>query len=353
MEPYAAAVVQSNRISIARKSEIKKTNLRRALQLIDWACKMRGDFAPVALVAFPEVFLTDWLGGWEEKESPYDKYVNDIAIEIPGEETDILGKKATEHNTHLACSALEHDPKFPEYFFNCAYIIDPQGKVILKYRKVNPATTQGELSSSPHELLDRYIKEYGTGKTAVETFYPVADTKIGRLGMMIAFDGLFPETARALALQGCEVIIRSSAALHPYGSPPYDDWEITNRCWALVNSAYVIAPSPARIQNPSRPEYFGKGYSMIVDYTGMILTCIEHAGEAVSYAILNIDTLRKHRLDRRYSLLPLIRTETFRDIYSRAIYPPNVADKKPIKSNKERRMLKPVDECFRGVFASP
>ncbi len=46
--------------------------------------------------------------------------------------------------------------------------------------------------------------------------YPVFDTEVGRLGLMLGYDGLFPEVARILALQGAEAILYPCAWRVPY-----------------------------------------------------------------------------------------------------------------------------------------
>ena len=52
------------------------------------------------------------------------------------------------------------------------------------------------------------------GSTAMagtsNAFWPVVDTEIGRLGIMMANEGSYPENARALAMNGAEVVYRAS-----------------------------------------------------------------------------------------------------------------------------------------------
>jgi predicted amidohydrolase len=51
------------------------------------------------------------------------------------------------------------------------------------------------------------IEKYGR---TLDAFWPVVDTEIGRLGIMMANEGSYPENARALALNGAEVVYRAS-----------------------------------------------------------------------------------------------------------------------------------------------
>ena len=57
---------------------------------------------------------------------------------------------------------------------------------------------------------------------SLDTFFPVVDTRIGKLGTLICMDGNFPENARALALNGAEIIIRPTAYPEPFVSFPLD-----------------------------------------------------------------------------------------------------------------------------------
>ena len=55
----------------------------------------------------------------------------------------------------------------------------------------------------PHDVYDWWIEKYGR---TLDAFWPVVDTEIGRLGIMMANEGSYPENARALAMNGAEVV---------------------------------------------------------------------------------------------------------------------------------------------------
>ena len=67
-------------------------------------------------------------------------------------------------------------------------LIGPDGKVVGKYRKVCLPRTEIEAGVPPGED------------------YPVFDTRFGKVGMMVCYDGFFPEVARELSNSGAEVI---------------------------------------------------------------------------------------------------------------------------------------------------
>lgn len=109
----------------------------------------------------------------------------DIAEPIPGPSTEYFGSLAKKHAMHIVAGLYERDKHL---IFNVAVLIGPDGKVIGKYRKV---------------CLPR--NEAAAGVTPGED-YPVFQTKFGKVGMMVCYDGFFPEVARELANNGAEVI---------------------------------------------------------------------------------------------------------------------------------------------------
>jgi predicted amidohydrolase len=109
----------------------------------------------------------------------------DCAEAIPGPSTEYFGRLAREHNLYIVAGLNERDRHL---VYNVAVLIGPDGKVAGKYRKVCLPRSEIEGGVTPgHE-------------------YPVFDTRFGKLGMMVCYDGFFPEVARALSNKGAEVI---------------------------------------------------------------------------------------------------------------------------------------------------
>lgn len=109
----------------------------------------------------------------------------DAAEPIPGPSTDYFGELANRHNLYLVVGLVERDRHL---LYNVGILIGPDGKVAGKYRKVTLPRTEIEAGIAPgHE-------------------YPVFDTRFGKVGMMVCYDGFFPEVARQLSMRGAEVI---------------------------------------------------------------------------------------------------------------------------------------------------
>src|SRR6267154_1570885 len=187
-------------------------------------------------------------------------------IAIPGPETDRLGQLARNWNVFVMAQAKARHEDWPDRFFNIGFVIDPNGEVILKHYKIS-ALLPCERSVSPHDLFDWWIEKYGRN---LHAFWPVADTAIGRLGIMMAMEGNYPENGRGLALNGAEVVYRASL---PAPFTENDFFEISNRARALENNMYVVAPNIGGYYlypDSEHPIDAGGGQSMIVDYRGAI-----------------------------------------------------------------------------------
>jgi predicted amidohydrolase len=110
---------------------------------------------------------------------------HEVAEAIPGPSTEYFGSLAKKHNLYIVAGLNERDKHL---VYNVAVLIGPDGQVAGKYRKV--CLPRGEIAAGiapGHE-------------------YPVFATRFGKLGMMVCYDGFFPEVARELTNRGAEVI---------------------------------------------------------------------------------------------------------------------------------------------------
>ena len=158
------------------------------------------------------------------------KLLETVAVELPNEHTDFYEKLAKKHGCYIQTGTfLERDDNWPGQVFNTTLLIGPEG-ILSKYRKIN-TWIPWEVHASPHDLPGY-----------AEDPFPVVDTEIGRLGVAVCYDWIFPETIRELAFRGAEVLIRVSAYMDPWGTQqPMDWWTLVNRTRALENTAYVVA----------------------------------------------------------------------------------------------------------------
>lgn len=113
------------------------------------------------------------------------KPMAECAEPIPGPSTEYFGALAKQHNLYIVAGLIERDRHL---VYNTAALIGPDGQLVGKYRKVCLPRSEIAAGVQPgHE-------------------YPVFQTRFGKVGMMICYDGFFPEVARQLANNGAEVI---------------------------------------------------------------------------------------------------------------------------------------------------
>lgn len=108
--------------------------------------------------------------------------------------------------------------KFGDHIYNTATVINPQGEIVARYRKMFPFY--------PYEL----------GVSAGSEFCVFDIPQVGRFGVTICYDMWFPETIRTLAVMGAEVI------LHPTMTGTMDrDIELSiSQTMAAVNQCYFF-----------------------------------------------------------------------------------------------------------------
>jgi len=322
IQPWAAACIQGywenynpNIHGEFEGADFKKRNLRRMCDYIDACFNVSAIPKKVALVAFPEFSI----GGLYNTRTTVAEVQKYQAITIPGPETEVLAAKAREHNVYLVVCNNENDPAVPDYFFNTAFIINPEGKIILKYRKQN-----ARFACTSHDLMARY-RDPLTGKFDP---FPVVETRLGRLSCMICGDINIPEIPRVYAIKGADAIIRCDSG---YGNWDMAQW--TLRVRSRDNKIYIINENwSARVLStgevtdghriPELVDTTGGGGSAVFDFEGRVIAQANGTAPQIVSGMIDVMALRRHRalcMDG----VGGIRTELYSPYYARTIYPPN------------------------------
>lgn len=159
------------------------TNLGKLEEII---LSPRADRADI--IVFPELCTSGAV-------FPSRKEAADVAEAVIGPSTLALMALARERNKHLVIGLVEQDGAG---LYNTAVLISPQG-LVGKYRKVH-------LSSR-----DKVWATPGEGG------FPTFDVVVGRIGLLIGYDLVFPEPARCLAIDGADLVCAPSAMEGPAG----------------------------------------------------------------------------------------------------------------------------------------
>jgi len=352
---YTAVALQNEIHVVEERVDIQK-NLDRVLKMIDYAPQSaiaaQGSYerswAPIKLISAPEFFIQGHDGGWR-----YDHYIKNVCVDLPGPEIEQLANKCKEYKIFFAGCVLERDHEFTDYkdtlIWNTHFIIDPKGEIIHKYRKLIPAIHY-ELSISPRDIKDRYAEIYGGDN--LSTWFPVTDTEIGKLGTITCMDGNFPEPARALGIQGVEVMMHPLFAA-PLLTRPTDIWEPLNRTRAWENCCYLIGASWGEIHG-NRYKTFTPGQAMIVDYSGVVKAIADYPGEGLVTATINLEELRRRRLDPSRNFLTQLPADVFGLIYEKEVYPANMFLEKVPMTREERESASVIKKFIdEGIFNLP
>jgi predicted amidohydrolase len=229
---------------------------------------------------------------------------------IPGAITEPLQALAERHRIYIAGNQFEAPPDWPGRFFNSCFLIGPNGRVILRFRRINTA-----LWPSPHDMMDAYLKRHG-----LEGTFPVVKTELGNMAMIACGEIAVPEVARVLMGRGAEII------LHPTNEEFSASQEAAKTARAAENMVYIVSANVAGGIGFSSDGSIQGGRSQIIDYYGARLAYEASAIETASVsAELDIDALRAARQHKglRNTLLRA-RFEMYRQFYSEAsFYPPN------------------------------
>ncbi len=193
---------------------------------------------------------------------------------IPGPTANRLAHMAEEFGLYLICGMAERDSK-SKRIFDSAVLINPSGDFVGVYRKVH--------------LWDMERKYFTPGNR-----FPVFKTKVGRIGIGICYDLEFPEPARAMALQGAEIIFFASAQPSPMGNQV--DTYIRSR--AGENCVFVAHSN--RIGREGRLVFFGQ--SQIVS---PLCRALARKEKGPGLALAQLDIRSIHEL--REKKLPYLR----------------------------------------------
>ncbi|MCB1279742.1 carbon-nitrogen hydrolase family protein [Prosthecobacter sp.] len=165
------------------------------------------------------------------------KKMEECAESVPGPSTEYFGELAKKHDLYIVAGLVEREGKT---LYNTAALLGPDGRLVGKYRKVSLPRSEIEAGITPgHD-------------------YPVFDTRFGKVGMMVCYDGFFPEVARALTVKGAEVI-----AWPVWGCNP-----LLAKARACENHVYIVSST----------------YTDASKYEWMISGIFDHYGDVLAQA---------------------------------------------------------------------
>lgn len=202
-----------------------------------------------------------------------------VMEEIPGRTTNLLCKLAKDMNIWIHGGSIKENSG-TEKGYNTTVMINPDGKIIAKYRKLH--------------LFDVSLKTGDTVTNIFESDRNLAgseivnvDTEIGNLGFTICYDLRFPELYRELVLRGAQIIFVPANFTYKTGEA---HWTTLLRARAIENGCFIVAAA----QTGVKPMIDVYGHSTVIDPWGNIL--VEAGMETgIVYAEIDLDKVETVR----------------------------------------------------------
>ncbi len=257
MQKLKIAVIQM------KSGSNKELNLEQAKNLIVLAANKKADF-----IALPEVF--NYRGNLSEAVK--------FAETVPGYSTKFISRLAKKYKAWILIGSLLEAVKAGLKPFNTSVLINPQGKIVAKYRKMHLF----DIKLKGKEILESSRNQSGKNPKLVK----VENVKIG---LSICYDLRFPELYRYYSKAGAKIICIPSSFTKPTGEA---HWHTLIKARAIENLAYVVAPNQAGTGSGGVKTY---GHSLIVDPWGSVLAEASRDKEEVIFAEINLDYLEKIR----------------------------------------------------------
>ena len=257
-QPFRAAVVQT----LATLGDLD-VNIGLLRQYTEEAVRQGA-----RLIVFPECMNTGYLFDSAD-------HCAELAEPVNGRFVQAMADLCREHNVFIASGFTEKD-ETKNKIFNTGLLLDPKGDIIVHYHKQFLATH------------DQNWFELG------ENGCPVVDTELGRIGLLICFDGRIPEITRSLAMQGAEIIVDMA---NFFAMDQADMWVPAR---AYENGLWFVAATKAGVE---RSIYYPGG-SMIVAPTGDVVAKIPYDTHGVATAEIDVTRARNkgwHHEGNRFS----------------------------------------------------
>lgn len=281
----------------------RRENLDHMLKLITNAQEWN---PPSDILLFHEFPITGFSYDWTRKD------ILRLSIDLPGPETEELGKAAKKYNCYIVFGSYAREKDWPGHVLSITTIIGPDGQIVDKHWKVRNIMGVFRIGQSSIELmtstiyncLDRYIEMYGA-----DAVIPVTRTPLGNIctGAMQRE----PELFRAMAIKGGELFLRTAT-----GSFVPADMQMNSVYHRVYTAVCNNAVSPG---NQFFEEPGGAGGSAIYDPNGTAIAMARNEFEQLVAANIPIKSFRAgHKL-------PDFAWDLYAPVYSQYVrkYPPN------------------------------
>lgn len=239
----------------------------------------------VDVVAFPENFLARGSASG----------LSSLAFDWLPRTLAFFSSWARRHQIAVLLGSLIEPSRKKGKYFNTSYLLSPEGRVVVKYRKIH--------------LFDSHIK----GASAQESRHILRGDKAVtgviqgvKVGLTICYDLRFPELFRSLVTKGAKIIFVPSNFTWETGKA---HWEILLRARAIENQVFMVAPAQHGVHPANGIRSYGE--SLVIDPWGKVLCRGSHDRDEVLKVDLDLRLLKAVRRQLpclKHRILPVKKT---------------------------------------------
>jgi len=262
-------------------AEIKEAIIQKHIPFIEDAGKQG-----VQILCLQEIFNTPYFCPGQDAKW----YAS--AESIPGPTIEQMQEYAKKYQMVMVVPIFEKEQA--GVLYNSAAVIDADGKYIGKYRKTHIPHTAG--------FWEKFFFRPGN------LGYPVFETAYAKVGVYICYDRHFPEGARALGLNGAEIVYNPSATVK--GLSQYL-WKLEQPAHAVANGYFMGCINRVGIEKPwNLGEFYGSSY--FVDPRGQIVAIASEDKDELLVTEIDLELIDEVRAT--WQFFRDRRPETYQDL---------------------------------------
>ena len=244
--------------------EIKEAIIQKHIPFIEDAGKQG-----VQILCLQEIFTTPYFCPGQDAKW----YAS--AETIPGPTIERMQQYAKKYQMVMVIPIFEKERA--GMLYNTAAVIDADGKYMGKYRKTHIPHTSG--------FWEKFFFRPGN------LGYPVFETAYAKVGVYICYDRHFPEGARALGLNGAEIVYNPSATVK--GLSQYL-WKLEQPAHAVANGYFMGCINRVGIEKPwNLGEFYGSSY--FVDPRGQIVAIASEDNDELLVTEIDLEMIEEVR----------------------------------------------------------
>lgn len=243
----------------------RNKNVEKVLSFIDQAGGMG-----VRLVCFHEYLVTECPESQENKKEILEK-----AEPIPGPFTQAVGERAKKNDLYVVPGSLFEVDQ--EKLYNTSPLIGPDGLVLGRFRKMHP-----ENASAKYEI--------GCGITPGDG-YPLFETEIGKIAIMIDMDGTVPAVSEIYGLENAEILcwpVNWSARW-------YRTVRILSQAHGITSKCHILCANRVGLRKKPGGDLVYSGGTQITDPEGNVLAAVSDFHEGIGVTEIDTEFTRNWR----------------------------------------------------------